>query len=367
MQQQQQQPSKKFESNVFWNNKGGVGKSILTFHVASLYAIKNPNREVLVVDICPQANVSLALLGGLQYGAHQYLDEQWQAPFNQRKTILAPFLTARSQFTQGNYNAVDISTLVINPSTRNPDIPTNLKLIIADPDLHEFDKELGTAASSASMGNTQQQNFKEVHSILRKSLQLYANKLQKPLTVFIDTNPAFTSYTAIGICAADKLVIPVKADDFSVVGAQNLVKLIYGPSIMPSSFATQASLCGINLPRIQAIIANQLTQYQGDAYAFKTMSSVVCQQLYKFYNAFPHRFCPRQAQINNIDNFDDQYFQSMRDFNSAGAAAAHTGTPMHCLQNKHSIQMEKIKISIKPEQVAINLRMLDELLDMLKK
>ena len=51
-------------SYAIWNNKGGVGKSTITFHVASLYAETHPDVDVLVVDMCPQANASMMLLGG---------------------------------------------------------------------------------------------------------------------------------------------------------------------------------------------------------------------------------------------------------------------------------------------------------------
>ncbi|HCH5061887.1 TPA: ParA family protein [Vibrio parahaemolyticus] len=52
------------KSYVMWNNKGGVGKSTITFHIASVYAEKNPERDVVVIDMCPQANVSMMLMGG---------------------------------------------------------------------------------------------------------------------------------------------------------------------------------------------------------------------------------------------------------------------------------------------------------------
>lgn len=50
------------ESYVIWNNKGGVGKTTLTFHMATRYAQRNPNVNVAVIDLCPQANISMALL-----------------------------------------------------------------------------------------------------------------------------------------------------------------------------------------------------------------------------------------------------------------------------------------------------------------
>ena len=49
---------------AIWNNKGGVGKSFLTFVFASEYASKNPDKTVYVIDMCPQANVSEIFLGG---------------------------------------------------------------------------------------------------------------------------------------------------------------------------------------------------------------------------------------------------------------------------------------------------------------
>jgi len=53
---------------ALWNNKGGVGKSYLTFQIACEYARTHPQQNVLVVDVCPQANSSSMLLGGMEDG-----------------------------------------------------------------------------------------------------------------------------------------------------------------------------------------------------------------------------------------------------------------------------------------------------------
>ena len=49
---------------ALWNNKGGVGKSFLSFSLACEYALENPDEDVLVLDLCPQANLTEMLLGG---------------------------------------------------------------------------------------------------------------------------------------------------------------------------------------------------------------------------------------------------------------------------------------------------------------
>ena len=53
---------------ALWNNKGGVGKSYLTFQVAAEYARTHRDQKVLVIDLCPQANSSSVLLGGIIEG-----------------------------------------------------------------------------------------------------------------------------------------------------------------------------------------------------------------------------------------------------------------------------------------------------------
>lgn len=50
----------------FWTNKGGVGKTTLTFHMATTYAELFPDKEVVAIDMCPQSNLSATLLTNTQ-------------------------------------------------------------------------------------------------------------------------------------------------------------------------------------------------------------------------------------------------------------------------------------------------------------
>ena len=52
---------------VFSNNKGG-GKTTLSSNASTLYAKENPDTQVLVIYMCPQANISQFLLGGGRSG-----------------------------------------------------------------------------------------------------------------------------------------------------------------------------------------------------------------------------------------------------------------------------------------------------------
>lgn len=65
-----------------WTNQGGVGKTTLTFHLATTYAKLFPDKVVVAIDMCPQANLSNTLLtsvglgfrGGWNYKTHETVD-----------------------------------------------------------------------------------------------------------------------------------------------------------------------------------------------------------------------------------------------------------------------------------------------------
>jgi hypothetical protein len=54
---------------AIWNNKGGVGKTFLSFVLSTEYANKHPGSHVIVADLCPQANLSEIILGGSEKGS----------------------------------------------------------------------------------------------------------------------------------------------------------------------------------------------------------------------------------------------------------------------------------------------------------
>jgi len=68
-------------SYAFWNNKGGTGKTSLAFQVINRYAETNPDEKVLSIDLCPQANLSELLLGGMNNnGSEKLLTRQGLVP-----------------------------------------------------------------------------------------------------------------------------------------------------------------------------------------------------------------------------------------------------------------------------------------------
>ena len=57
----------------YWNNKGGTGKTSLAFQSVCAFADKNSDKNILIVDVCPQANLSELLLGGQENNGGTHL------------------------------------------------------------------------------------------------------------------------------------------------------------------------------------------------------------------------------------------------------------------------------------------------------
>ncbi|HEX4703911.1 MAG TPA: ParA family protein, partial [Pseudonocardiaceae bacterium] len=70
---------------AYWNNKGGTGKTSLAFQSLTFFAHQHPDKRILAIDMCPQANLSELLFGGLtNNGSDTLLMRQGEIP---RRTI----------------------------------------------------------------------------------------------------------------------------------------------------------------------------------------------------------------------------------------------------------------------------------------
>ena len=107
---------------AFWNNKGGTGKTSLAFQSITLYAEKHPKKRVLAIDVCPQANLSELLLGGLNNkGSDKLLAQQGLVP---RCSIGGYFqLRLPSPYVTPAFSPADFIT---KPSAFNKSIATNI-------------------------------------------------------------------------------------------------------------------------------------------------------------------------------------------------------------------------------------------------
>src|SRR5262249_42720145 len=112
---------------AIWNNKGGTGKSTITFHIASRFAEKHPDRKVLVIDLCPQANASMLLLGGGIKGEENLLS------LCSRATPLSVVGYISECFV--NRTTPKVADYYLQVASLNKQMPPNLYLLSGDGNL----------------------------------------------------------------------------------------------------------------------------------------------------------------------------------------------------------------------------------------
>ncbi|EEF75161.1 ParA family protein [Phocaeicola coprophilus] len=333
------------DSYGLWNNKGGVGKSTITYHLATRYAEINPDKNVVVLDLCPQANSSMMLLGGGQIGENNVFNN---CTLPMPKTVVGYLTTVITNGYGAALPDPDLFTTRVNTHNRN--LPDNLYLLCGDGNLEPIAPAISNQANAQAL-TPNIQPWVWIHNIFRNYIQSFAEKHpEKDLIAFIDTNPAFGIYTELAITATNKLICPVNADDSSRTAASAMTILLHGtnpphPVYGSWTFAAMAQKYGINIPKIHLIIGNRLTQYSGAAKAFKALSDATSQALFTIYQNNPDYFTPRSVQINDIETFKRYYSISLRDFNTAGIVTAHLGRLLNKMsENIYTIHGTNVQI-----------------------
>src|SRR6218665_3902281 len=128
---------KEFMSNyVVWANKGGIGKSTMTFQLACAAAHANPTKQVYVIDLSPQCDVSRMLLGGGHFGGENVILNLMQS--SPRKTIQSYLLDCLNNVPSGigwpNPRDYVVKPNSVRVSGTQP-LPTNLRLMAGEFDL----------------------------------------------------------------------------------------------------------------------------------------------------------------------------------------------------------------------------------------
>ena len=317
-----------------WNNKGGTGKTSLTFQVVCRYAEKNPDKKILVVDICPQANLSELMLGGQANGGSvNLLQRHGMTP----RCSIGGYFDARlpAPFSPPKFDAFSYVTHV---QPYNAAIPVNIDLVCGDPLLELQAIAMNTLANVDLPGvNT----WLGVIDWLRDFMDQVKDEYD---IAFIDTNPSFSMYTQIALSTADRLVLPVMADDSSRRAIQNAFSLIYGVKL-PSdiyekyTFAKKLSVAKRTMPKVHLILKNRLTQFMGKASAFTAVLSGIDSDLKALIKTNKDLF----TFFDPIDGIVD-----VRDFSTTGVVAFARGCPFSVMQTG-KLTISGHRVQVKPE------------------
>ena len=314
---------------AIWNNKGGVGKSYLTFQIASEYARQNPTKKVLVVDLCPQANSSSMLLGGIEKGEERLTNIHTTTP---RKTIsgyiedriLSPYVPPLSG-----------SNYITNVSQYNPMVPNNVFLVVGDEQLEIQSSKVASATFSGP-----QDAWRIVHLWIQDLItDIQSSWNDEDCCIFIDCNPSFSIYTELALTAAERLIIPFSADGSSKRSVKAVLSLVYGVRRYggdpQSEFYLNTTRYKMSFPQIYMYVGNRLTQMNNSsAGAFKTVVNEIGDEIWNVWGTSSSLFCVHpygSPTPNNRRTFKKMFQYEVNDANTASVVSGALGIPIYKL------------------------------------
>lgn len=182
---------------TFFNNKGGVGKTSLIYHLAWMYA--SLRKRVVIVDLDPQANLTAAFLD------EDTIEEIWNKQ-NPGSTI---YQCIRRLTAVGD---------IVEPILQN--IATDLYLLPGDVNLSGYEDALSNEWPN-SMGDNNLYRPMRILSSFWQVMQMAAAKVQADI-ILVDIGPNLGAINRSVLIATDYVVIPLGADLFSLQGLKNL-------------------------------------------------------------------------------------------------------------------------------------------------
>lgn len=313
---------------AIWNNKGGVGKSYLTFQLACEYARIHPAARVLVVDLCPQANSSGMFLGGMEDGEERLDHLAGQTP----PKTMAGYIEDR--ITSPYVDPHTGSQYLTDVQTMNANIPANVRLVAGDEQL-EMQASRVLAATSPGPSDA----WRLVHTwISNLIVDVKMAWGHDGMTVFIDCNPSFGIYTELALAAADRLIIPFSADGSSRRAVRAVLALVYGISRRPgaqrSEFYINAQAFRMRLPRVYRYVGNRLTQYIKSAKAFRAVVQEIGNEIWEVWQSDANLFQvhPSGTSVPSSRRAFEMMFQTeIPDANTASVVSTSLGIPISVL------------------------------------
>jgi cellulose biosynthesis protein BcsQ len=311
---------------ALWNNKGGVGKSYLTFQIACEYARTHPDQKVLVIDLCPQANSSSMLLGGMVAG-EAALDDLSSA--DPRRTI-AGYI--RERLSSPYHSPSSGASYLLCVRTRNHHVPNNLFLVTGDEELEVLVSRVSNATQPGP-----DDAWAKVHLWIRDLITDVRQSWNvEDSTVFVDCNPSFSIYTEMALSASDRLVIPFSADGSSRRAVRTVLSLLYGvmrrPGAERSEFYRRSEEFRLRVPRIYCYVGNRMTQANlRSAKAFRTVVTEIGVEIRSVWQTSPNAFQVHPAGTSaptTQRGFREMFQAEIVDANTASVVSGALGIPI---------------------------------------
>lgn len=208
------------KSIAIFNNKGGVGKTTLTYHAA--YALAEMGKRILLVDLDPQSNLTLFgldedQLNKIWLDEEPYIDDYAAAVSKTTPEEFADFLR-EPRSIHFLLKPTEDGTGEMDGLTNPISLHRNLDLIPGRLTVHMFEERIAGRWSDAFRGDPLA--LRTITQI-RKLCVNYAQARGYDY-VIIDTSPSLGALNKVIISTVDGFLVPCMPDMFSLYGIRNI-------------------------------------------------------------------------------------------------------------------------------------------------
>lgn len=203
---------------ALFNNKGGVGKTTLAYHLAHM--LSRVGYKVLAIDLDPQSNLTAAFMDD------EKLEALWQERDLLPRDLESPVYEPLFDIPVIPTGAGTVADAVRPLREQTGDIEyfepvwidDRLSLIPGDLDLSGFEDKL---SASWPLGFTGDIGALRVTSAFHRIILDAAMRTQADIAI-IDVGPNLGAINRAALLAADRVLIPLAAELFSLRGLSNL-------------------------------------------------------------------------------------------------------------------------------------------------
>ncbi|HVY75207.1 MAG TPA: ParA family protein [Puia sp.] len=203
-----------------FNNKGGVGKSTLAFHLSNILA--EMGHKTLIIDLDPQCNVTIC---GMD-------EETLHTIWTEEDEFIEDFGSTVKKMPQGDYerflrNPRTIHFLLKPTEDGQGELPTippplrlinNLDLIPGRLTIHKYENKISERWSGAYSGDPLAiRTITNIRTIAEEYARVHNYEF-----IIIDTSPSLGALNKVIISTVDGFLIPALPDMFSMYGIRNI-------------------------------------------------------------------------------------------------------------------------------------------------
>lgn len=304
----------KYAVSIF---RGGIGKTTLAFNLAFHMAQKD---TLLVIDSCPQRNLSELLLGGDIDKAHPTIYE----------ALLPAVAAGFSSPKPGSLGCrISQTCSAFRKGEKSFIIPSSTALFLFTSTLY---------GALGQLYNIEKKRRPEAALNILRGLSKIIDSEAKELNtnkVLIDTSPFFGGATHLAWMAVDALIVPVRVDQASLEALDLTLDMLSKPDMEFRRYAADAGYN--NVPKIHIIAMTHCGWNRSAPNGVDQSTQAFISEVTKKIKNYPDLFSFKNP-LDSVVLLDD--------FHSAGRISGATRTPLANLQVGKFVTIEGKRLQV---------------------